>query len=300
MRVAITGSTGLIGSALREAMRARGHEVTRVVRSLTSIPPGEHAVVWHPETGEIEAHGLEGHDVVIHLAGESIAGVWTAGKKRRILESRKRGTTLISKTVSSLERKPAVLLSSSGIGIYGDRDPEEELTEASAPGSGFLAEVGKAWEAATRPAEDAGIRVVHMRTANVLTPRGGMLATLLPVFRLGFGAPFGSGNQVWSWIALDDMLGAIFHVLDHSGIRGPVNFAAPGAVSNAAFTRALAAAVNRPAVFRIPSFAARLAPGGMGDEVLLSGARAVPKVLLDTGYTFRWPELMPALKAMIR
>jgi len=274
--------------------------VTRVVRSLSSIPPGERAVVWHPDTGEIEAAGLEGHEVVIHLAGESIAGVWTPAKKARILESRKRGTALISKTIASLEKKPAALLASSGIGIYGDRDPAEELTEASAAGTGFLADVGRVWEANTAPAAAAGIRVVNMRTANVLTPAGGMLATLLPVFRLGFGAPFGTGTQVWSWITLEDMVAAIFHVLEHERLHGPVNFAAPGAVSNEAFTRILAAAVHRPTVFRIPAFATRLAPGGMGEEILLGGARVVPRALLDSGFAFAWPELKPALLVMLK
>jgi uncharacterized protein (TIGR01777 family) len=300
MRIAITGSTGLIGTAVREALLARGHEVTRVVRSLTSIPPGEHAVVWHPDTGEIETQGLENHDVVIHLAGESLAGVWTSGKKRRIVESRKRGTTLISRSLASLESKPALLLSASAIGIYGNREPDEELTEAAAPGTGFLADIGKIWEAGTEPAGEAGIRVVHMRISNVLSPRGGMLATLLPIFRLGFGAPFGDGSQIWSWIALDDAVAAIFHLIDNENLRGPVNLAAPNAVTNNEFTRALAAAVQRPAVLRIPAFAARFAPGGMGEEILLAGARVVPQALLDSGFTFAWPELQPALKAMVK
>lgn len=300
MRVAITGSTGLIGTAVREALLARGHEVTRVVRKLSSIPPDERAVVWHPDTGEIEARGLEGHDVVIHLAGESIAGLWTPGKKSRILQSRKRGTALISKTIASLERKPAVLLSASGINIYGDRRPDEELTEESPPGSGFLADVVRVWEASTAPAEDAGVRVVNMRNALVLSPSGGTLGTLLPVFRLGFGAPFGSGSQVWSWITLDDAVAAMLHAIEHTDLRGPVNFAAPGAVTNEEFTRTLSAVVHRPTVFRVPAFAARFAPGGMADEILLASTRVVPAKLLDSGFAFAWPELKPALQAMLR
>jgi hypothetical protein len=256
-------------------------------------------VVWHPETAEIEGHGLEGHDVVIHLAGEPIAGLWSEGKKRRILESRKQGTTLISRTVASLVEKPRTFLSASAVGIYGDRDPAEEVTEASAPGQGFLAEVSRIWEGSTAPAAEAGVRVVHMRISNVLAPVGGLLGTLLPLFRLGFGAPFGSGRQIWPWMALADLISAVFHILDHPEIRGPVNFAAPEAVTNAAFTRALAAAVGRPTVLRVPAFAARLAPGGMGEEILLAGARVVPRVLLDTGFRFEWPELRPALKAML-
>lgn len=300
MRVAITGSTGLIGTAVREALLARGHEVTRVVRKLSNIPPGERAVVWQPHTGEIEAHGLEGHDVVIHLAGESIAGLWTLGKKTRILESRKRGTTLIAKTIASLERKPAVLLAASGINVYGDRSPDEELTEESPGGTGFLADVVRVWEASTTPAEDAGIRVVNMRNALVLSPNGGTLGTLLPVFRLGFGAPFGSGSQVWSWITLDDAVAAMLHAIEHTELRGPVNFAAPGAVTNEEFTRILSAVVHRPTLFRIPAFAARFAPGGMADEILLASTRVLPRKLLESGFVFAWPELKPALLAMLR
>jgi uncharacterized protein (TIGR01777 family) len=300
VRVAITGSTGLIGTAVREALLARGHEVTRVVRKLSSIPPDERAVVWHPHTGEIEAHGLEGHDVVIHLAGESLAGLWTPAKKTRILESRKRGTALIAKTIASLERKPTVLLSASGINLYGDRLPDEPLTEDSSPGAGFLADVVRVWEASTAPAEDAGVRVVKMRNALVLSPNGGTLATLLPVFRLGFGAPFGSGSQVWSWITLDDTVAAMLHAIEHTELHGPVNFAAPGAVTNEEFTRTLSAAVHRPTLFRIPAFAARFAPGGMADEILLASARVVPEKLLESGFVFAWPELKPALLAMLR
>jgi uncharacterized protein (TIGR01777 family) len=298
VKAAITGATGLIGSALRRAFEARGDAVTVVSRS-RAVAGAAAVAVWDPARGAIDAAALEAHDIVIHLAGESIAGVWTASKKRRIRESRVQGTRLLAETIVRLERRPRVLFSGSAFGIYGDRDPSEEITEASPLGSGFLADVGRAWEAATAPAEDAGVRVVHLRMGNVLTPKGGMLEVLLPLFRLGLGGKLGSGRQVWPWIALDEVPAIVFHLLEHAEIAGPVNVVAPEPVTNEAFTNALAGAVNRPAFFSVPAFATRLAPGGMGEEMLLSGARVVPKRLLATGYEFRWPALKPALRGML-
>jgi uncharacterized protein (TIGR01777 family) len=299
VRFAITGSTGLVGNALRKRLATEGHEVTRVVRSFGGVGPGEKVVIWHPSDGTIEAAGLEGHDVVVHLAGEPIAGVWTEGRKRRILDSRKQGTSLLAKTLASLERPPALLLSASGMNFYGDRPSSQPLTESSPPGTGFLADVVREWENATEPAEVAGIRVVHMRSANVLSPNGGVLGTVLPIFRLGLGARFGDGDQVWSWIAIDDSIGAMLFLTTKPEISGPVNFAAPNPVTNEEFTKAIAAAVGRPAILRIPSFAARLAPGGMADEILLASTRVAPEKLLEAGYDFRHPDLRPALKAML-
>jgi len=298
MRVAITGSSGLIGTELRRFFGERGDEVTRVVRSGSSRGSGPE-VVWSVERGVIDTAGLEGHDVVIHLAGESIAGVWTPDKKRRIRESRIRGTLLLADALASLSRRPAVLFSASGMNIYGNRPASEEITEASSTGTGFLADVARDWEQSTRAAAEAGIRVVHMRNGNVLSPRGGMLPALLPLFRLGLGAKFGSGEQVWPWIALDDYPHALLHILEKTDLAGPVNFVAPEPVTNARFTNTLAAAVGRQAFFTVPSFATRLAPGGMGEELLLGGVRMVPARLLESGYRFRWPELAPALRAML-
>lgn len=298
MRVAITGSSGLVGTELREFFRRRGDSVTRVVRRQS--PKGDgNEVVWDVERGVIDSEALEGHDIVVHLAGESLAGIWTSEKKRRIRDSRVKGTTLIADAIASLRRPPGVLFSSSGVNIYGDRAPAEELTEASPAGTGFLADVVREWEHATRSASEAGIRVIHMRTANVLSPKGGMLEVLIPMFKLGLGARLGDGRQMWPWIALEEIPLAMMHLHGKPDIAGPVNFAAPEAATNEEFTNKLAAALGRPAFLAVPSFAADLAPGGMGQEILLSGRRVVPARLLESGYVFRWPELRPALDAML-
>lgn len=294
MRIAITGSTGLIGTALVRHLRGQGHEITRVVRSRSGTP--RDAVQWDPASGEIDAAGLEGHDVVIHLAGESIAsGRWTRARKARIRESRLRGTGLLSEALARLERRPRVLLSASAIGIYGSRRPDEPLDEDSPPGTGWLAELAVAWEAAAGPAADAGIRVVHMRFGVVLDPAGGMLQRLLPVFRLGLGGRLGNGRQVLSWIALDEIPRAALHLIGTESLAGPVNFVTPNPVDNAEFTRQLARVLGRPAFFHVPAAALRLAFGEMAEETILSSARVVPRRLLESGYEFAWPELDHAL-----
>jgi uncharacterized protein len=298
MRVAITGATGLVGRELRRQLRAAGHDVTPIVRTHSSSDTSERAIIWHPERRAIEKQRLEGYDVVVHLAGESIAGVWTQGKKHRIRKSRILGTSLLARTLAELDARPRVLFSASGFHFYGTR-PAGPVDESSPPGDGFLADVVQRWETCTRPAREAGIRVVHMRFGTVLSPEGGMLATLLPLFRLGLGGPVGSGEQVWPWIAVEDIPPALLHVLERPELEGPVNFTTPNAVSNEEFTRTLAAAVGRPAFLRVPAVAARLMPGGLGDELLLGGARVVPRKLLDTGFTYRYPELEPALRAML-
>lgn len=300
MRFAITGSTGLVGTVLTRFLRKNGHEVTRVVRSYGGLPPSERAVVWHPEEDVIDADGLENHDVVVHLAGENIAGIWTAGKKRRIRESRVRGTTLLARTLAGLAQPPRALVSASSFDIYGDRPDTEQLDETSPRGTGFLADIIAAWEDSTRAASDAGVRVVHMRFGNVLSDSGGMLGVLLPLYRLGLGTTFGSGRQYWPWIAVDDVPPAIVHLLERPEISGPVNFVAPEQVTNARFTDAVAAVVGRPSFLRVPSFAMKLAPGGMSEDLLLRSARVVPRKLLDSGYDFRFPTLREALRAMVR
>jgi uncharacterized protein (TIGR01777 family) len=298
LRVAITGSTGLVGRALVRWFRDRGDHVTRVVRSYAGVPPHERAVVWNPEGQTIEAEGLEAHDVIIHLAGESIAGVWTTGRKRRIRASRVDGTTLLARTIASLDAKPAVLFSASAMGYYGSGPGA--VDEAAPPGAGFLSDIAQEWERCTKAAADAGVRVVHMRFSNVLSADGGVLAALLPLFRLGLGAKFGSGEQCWPWISIDDIGPAIGHLLRHPEITGPVNFVAPERTTNAELTGAIARAVHRPSILAVPAFAAKLAPGGMGEEILLGGACMKPKRLLDSGYVFLHPSLDPALKALLR
>ena len=299
MRFAITGSTGLVGTALTRYLRQAGHDVTRVVRSYSSLPQAERAVVWNPDEGVIDAQGLENHDVAIHLAGESIAGVWTPGKKRRIRESRVRGTTLLATTLARLTDRPSVLMAASAFDVYGDRPADETLVEDSPRGTGFLADVSAAWEDSTQPATEAGIRVVNMRFATILSPNGGMLGVLLPLYRLGLGAKIGDGRQYWPWIAIGDVPPAMMHIIDRPTITGPVNFAAPQAITNAEFTDTVAAVVGRPSFLSLPSFAARLAPGGMSQELLLRGARVLPKKLIDSGYEFRHPELREALVGML-
>jgi uncharacterized protein len=296
MRIAITGGTGFIGSALHAHFEARGDEVLVVTRS---PPTADRAAIgWDPAKGAIDAASLDGIDVAINLAGASIASPWTPGHKRRIRESRVKGTTLLAETLARLQNGPRVLLSGSAMGYYGDRGAQP-ITERDAPGRGFLAEVAVEWEAATKPAEDAGVRVVHTRFANVLSPTGGMLHTLLPFFKVGLGARFGDGRFCWPWIALEDVPHIAEHLIAHDEIHGAVNVVAPERVTNDEFTRAVAGALRRPSFLSIPRTLAKLAPGGMAEELVLGGACLVPKVLLGSGYRFRQPELRAALEAML-
>ncbi|MCI0434799.1 MAG: TIGR01777 family oxidoreductase [Gemmatimonadetes bacterium] len=297
MRVAITGSSGFIGSTLCAELTRAGHEVTRVVRREPRTTG--RFVQWDPAAGRIDAGGLEKHDAVIHLAGESLAALWTPERKRRIVESRVKGTTLLATTLAGLKQPPGVLISSSAVGYYGARPPNEPITEEATPGTGFLAETAVRWENSASPAEEAGIRTIRTRTGLVLSPDGGPLAVMLIPFRLGLGGVIGSGKQTWPWIALEDVVHAMLFLIDRPDISGAVNLVAPDAVDNAAFTAALARALNRPALLRIPAFAMRLSPGGMADEMFLNGACVVPAKLIATGYAFRQPELLPALRAML-
>ena len=292
MNVLVSGSHGLIGSALVTALAARGHRVTRLVRA--ARVPSTDEVGWDPGAGRIETAALQHVDAVIHLAGESIAGRWTAAKKARIRDSRVLGTRTIAGALARLDRRPRVFVCASATGYYGDRG-DEVLVEDSAPGDGFLAGVCRDWEAAASPARDAGIRVVQLRNGLVLSPRGGALARLVPLFRLGLGGRLGSGRQVVPWIALDDEVGAILHALSRDDLRGPVNFVSPGPVTNRDFTAALARVLHRPAVFTVPAAALRLALGEFAGE-LLASQRVQPAKLLAGGYGFRFPDLEAALR----
>jgi uncharacterized protein (TIGR01777 family) len=289
----ISGATGLIGSALVNALTAAGYTVRRLVRSERQRRPAD--VLWDPAGGRLDGKAMEGLDAVIHLAGEPIAQRWTAPAKRRIRESRVRGTELLSTTIASLTRPPRVMLSGSAMGIYGDRG-DEILDEMSPLGTGFLADVAREWEAATFPAARAGIRVVHLRTGLVLSPRGGALAKLLLPFRLGLGGRVGSGRQWVSWITLDDTVGAIRHAMSTEPLFGPVNLAAPNAVTNAELTATLAKVLRRPAVFPVPAPVMRLAFGEMGAATLLASQRMRPRRLAESGYVFRHPLLEGALR----
>lgn len=297
MRIAVTGSTGLVGSAVVEGLRRSGHQVLRVARGASGA--GEGTIRWDPAAGAIDAAAFEGIDAVVHLAGENISsGRWNAARKAAIRDSRVKGTSLLCDALAGCAAPPATLLCASATGYYGDRG-EEMLTEDSPPGSGFLAEVCREWEGACASAVRKGIRVVHMRTGVVLSADGGALAKMLPLFRWGLGGVLGSGRQYMSWIALDDLVGVVLHALAREELKGAVNAVAPRPVTNREFTEALARAVSRPAFLPVPAFALRLAMGEMADALLLSGARVVGRRLEESGFRFLHPEIGGALSAVL-
>lgn len=297
MKVLVSGASGLIGSALVPFLTTGGHTVTRLVRAQPR--PEAAAVQWDPLAGRVELASLEGMDAVVHLAGENIAaGRWTPERKARIRESRVRGTTTLCDALAQLSQPPQVLVSASAIGYYGDRG-EEVLREDSAPGTGFLAEVCRAWEDATASAVQKGIRVVQLRIGVVLSPTGGALARMLTPFKLGAGGIIGSGKQYMSWIGIDDLVGAIAHALTTDTLHGPVNAVAPRPVTNAEFTQTLGRVLRRPTWLPMPAFAARLAFGEMADALLLASARVEPARLLASGYAFRHPDLEAALRHLL-
>lgn len=297
MNVLVTGSTGMVGSALCSYLVAKGHTVTRVIRPGSSVT-GK-TVSWNPDAGQIDVPALEGHDAAVHLAGESIAaGRWNAEKKARIKDSRTKSTRLLGEALAKLQRPPRTLVSASAVGYYGSRG-DEVLTEQSSSGAGFLAEVCREWEAATQPALDKGIRVVLLRFGAILSKKGGALARMLLPFRMGVGGRIGDGRQYMSWIALDDAVGAIHHALATEALRGPTNAVAPQPVTNLEFTKTLGRTLGRPTIFPMPAFAARLAFGELADELLLSSQRVQPARLLDCKYSFRFPDLATALQHII-
>lgn len=292
--IAITGASGLQGQALVPFLTTGGHKVIQFTRKDDGRGPR-----WDPETGVIDAAALEGVDAVIHLAGESIGeGRWSAAKKQRIMESRRKGTRLIAETLASLQRRPAVFVSASAIGFYGSRG-DETLTELSTAGEGFLADVVKEWEAATAPASAAGIRTVNLRFGVILTPKGGALKKLLLPFKLGVGGRVGSGKQWWSWIGIDDVIGATLHAVMTDSLSGPVNVVAPNPVTNAEFSRTLGRVLHRPALLPTPAFPLKLALGEVVDELLLASQRVQPTKLLQSGYEFHHTELEPALRHVL-
>jgi hypothetical protein len=288
MRVLMSGASGLLGSAIRESLESDGAAVVPLVRGK---PASETQISWEPGKQLVLAPSF---DVVIHLAGESVVGRWTAAKKARIHDSRVLGTRTLADAVKRMETKPRAFVAASAIGYYGDRG-DEVLSEGSASGTGFLTEVCREWEAETEPIEQAGVRVVHIRIGVVLSRQGGALGKMLLPFRLGLGGRIGNGRQWWSWIHVDDIVGAVRHVLSHEALRGPVNLVAPNPVTNADFTAALGRELSRPAILPAPAFALRLALGEMADGALLASARVRPDQLLASGYRFRFRELEAAL-----
>jgi len=288
----VSGSHGLIGSALVPALAAAGHRVRRLVRR----PPGPDEIAWDPDAGTVDAAGLEGADAVVHLAGVGIGDKrWTPEQKRRIRDSRVRGTGALAAALAGLAVPPRVLVSGSAVGYYGDRG-DEVLTEESHPGEDWLAEVVRDWEGAAAPAADAGVRVVHTRTGIVLSPAGGALAKQLPLFKLGLGGRLGPRSQWVSWVSIDDEVGAIGHALATESLRGPVNLGAPEPTTAAGMARAIGRALHRPAALPVPAFALGVVVGRqMAREMVRASQRMVPEKLLASGYRFRHPDIGAAM-----
>lgn len=296
MKILISGSHGLVGTALIKSLEPEGHEIFTLVRHYPESPS---EIEWSPDRYSIALARIEGFDAVVHLAGENIAeGRWTAEKKKRIRESRVKGTKLLGDALANLSNPPRTLISASAIGYYGHRG-DEVLTEDSAPGDDFLSEVCVEWEKATALATEKGIRVVNTRFGIILDANGGALAKMLPPFRMGIGGRIGSGKQWMSWIALDDVIGGIKFALTNETLRGPVNFVAPNPVRNAEFTKTLGRALSRPTIFPIPAFGVRLVFGEMADALLLSGQRVEPSRLHESAYQFQYQQLDSALSRVL-
>lgn len=297
MRVAVSGSSGLIGSALCRALSARGDQVVRLVRRTAG--PGE--ISWDPTAGRLEGAGLAGVDAVVNLAGAGIGDRrWSPARRRLLVSSRVGSTALVARALAASERRPLLLLNASAVGIYGDRG-DELLDETSAPGSGFLAELCRQWEAATEAAAAAGVRIVCLRSGVVLAPAGGALARQLPLFRSGLGGRLGDGRQWVSWISIDDHVGVLLHVLDTEDMRGPVNAVAPAPVTNTQLTASLARALHRPALLAVPAPLLRVVLGrGLADEMVLASQRVQLGALAGAGYRFAHPDIDTALTATLR
>lgn len=296
LRVAVTGASGLVGARLMADLRSEGHTALPMVRR----PPRDGEIFWDPQRQEVELEVLEGLDAVVHLAGESLAsGTWTPERKQRIRESRVAGTRLLASALARLSRPPQALIAASAIGVYGAHG-DEPLDEASPPGTGFLAEVCLAWEAAADPAREAGIRVVSLRFGMILAAEGGALPRMLPPFRMGLGGRLGSGHQVMSWVSLEDVVGAIRFAMAQESLSGPVNVTAPAPVTNREFTEVLGRVLGRPTVMAVPEAAVSVMFGEMGQALLLEGARVLPRRLQEAGYRFAYPELEGALRHALR
>lgn len=299
MEIAVTGASGLIGSALIDALEAEGHRVRRFVRGGGAISGN---IAWDPIAGTIESGGLDGVEAVVHLAGEGIGEKrWNAEQKERIRSSRTLGTALIARSVGAMTKPPRVLLSASAIGWYGNRGDEALTESSSAPEpEDFLSSVCVDWEAAAAPAVDAGIRTVLLRTGIVLTPKGGALGRMITPFRLGLGGKIASGKQWMSWISLEDEIQAILHVLRDDSVSGPVNLTAPAPVTNLEFTKALGKAVHRPTILPTPLAPLKLALGAeLITALLVNGQRVLPSALEASGYRFRQPDIASAFASIL-
>ncbi len=297
MKILITGSTGLIGTATHKMFKDGGHDAHRLVRG--SARPDHNELHWNPDTGVLDPVRLEGFDAVIHLAGENIAARrWSPEQKKRIRDSRIAGTSLLAKTLAKLDAPPKVLVSASAIGFYGNRG-DEVLTEESAAGTGYLSDTAKLWEAAAEPVKASGVRLVTLRTGIVLSSKGGALAKMLFPFKMGVGGKIGNGRQYMSWVALDDVTGAILHTVMTESLSGPVNLTSPNPATNREFTKTLGKVVKRPTIFPLPGFMVKLLFGEMGEALLLGSARVLPQKLEASDYHFKFPELEGALHRAI-
>lgn len=292
MRVGVTGASGLLGTALVPALRSAGHDVLRIGRGRDAD------VRWNPAAGEIDAAACAGVDAFVHLAGANVGQRWTPPHRRAILESRVDGTALIARTAAGLSPRPAVLVSASAVGIYGNAG-DAACDESARVGDDYLAQVCRVWESSADAARAAGIRTVYLRFGVILSRHGGALGKLLPIFRLGAGGRVGSGRQWMSWLAMDDAVGIVRFALEHGDLSGAANASAPAPVTNADFTEVLARVVRRPALFPVPAFALNLVFGEMAQATLLASQRVVPRRLLDAGYAFRHATLEPALRAAV-
>jgi uncharacterized protein len=294
-RILVSGASGPIGSALLPFLQAKGFTVTRLVRKATT---GDDQIIWDP-AHPVPPEKVSGFDAVIHLSGETIVGRWTETKKRRIIESRSQGTGNLAEAAAKATQRPQVFISASAIGFYGSRG-DEVLREDSPSGDGFAAEICRRWEGAAQPAAAAGIRIAQMRIGVVMSGEGGALPKMITPFRLGLGGRLGSGRQWWSWVAIDDVVGAIHHVLTDDTLQGPVNTVSPNPVTNAEFTNTLASALHRPAIFPMPAFAVKLVFGEMGEELFLGSQRVEPAKLAASGYQFKHPDLKNTLEEILK
>ena len=300
MHVAVTGASGLLGKALVASLNAHGHQVSRLVRRPHTRPEERSEIPWEPLAGLLDPAHLAGVDAVVHLAGENVGGGrWSESRKAAIRESRVLGTRTLVDALGRMSKPPSVLVSASAIGYYGAAQGDEPLTEAAPPGDDFLAEVCRVWEAEAQRAERFGVRVVRPRIGIVLDPQGGALEKLLGPYKAGLGGKVGSGRQWMSWVALPDVVRAFEHALAHTALSGPANVVADGAVTQAEFARTLARVLGRPSIMPLPGFAVKALFGEMGDALLLGGQRVVPAALRDSGFTFMFPSLEPALRHLL-